>query len=213
LDQVAPSIRSNSNEISRDHQVSEVASWVGIDEALVRRHLERSGPRAAQDLHREAQHRKLDRPPAPEQGLLRCLLEQPELADRVRSRRDLLDGLTDPRIRIWIDRLLDEPEPPRESPQRAQDTVERLAAGDDAQDAVLREILLSEEDFSNPEGLLGHILTRLEKETARKRLVQSCQDFAESPDPAAREQNAEQIHQLATVVHPTVENPQQSGRP
>ncbi len=212
LESLGPCLRANSNEISRDHEIGKVAQWVGIEEDLVRRHLARPGPGAARDLQQDLQQRKLDRPPMAEQALLRCLLERPELGDRV-PQREVLDWVTHAGIRRWIQRLLDAPRPSKGSKRCAAPVAEWLALADGDDEVLLREILMAEEDYSDPERLLAYTLSRLEREAARRRLVGTCQKFGAAPDAESAGKTAREIHELGSQIFPETRNPMRAPNP
>jgi DNA primase len=212
LESLGPCLRANSNEISRDHEIGKVAQWVGIEEDLVRRHLARPGPGAARDLQQDLQQRKLDRPPVAEQALLRCLLERPELGDRV-PQREVLDWVTHAGIRRWIQRLLDVPRPPEEGERCAAPVAEWLALADGDDEVLLREILMAEEDYSDPERLLAYTLSRLEREAARRRLIGTCQEFGAAPDAESAGKTAREIHELGSQIFPETRNPMRAPNP
>lgn len=207
LDQISPAVLSNMNEISRSGEIGQLAEWIGIGEDLVRSHLAKGGGRAAQDLHREMQQRKLDRPPATEQGLVRCLLEKPDLGDHVRRRDEALTWITDPRVRAWTERLLAGDENPEASGRFALDTISQLAAGDPADEALLREILMAEEDYSDPEQVLVAVLDRLEREADRRRLREVSKPFVDAPHTELPAEQAREILLLGRKIHRPRETP------
>jgi DNA primase len=201
LDQLTPAIKANANEISRSEEIRRLAEWIGVQEDLLRSHLAKGGTRAAQDLQQEVQQRKLDRPPAAEQGLVRCLLEKPDLGDRVRQRDEALTWLTDPRVRAWTERLLAWGDDPQAGGRFALDTLEQLAAGDSADEALLREILMAEEDYSDPECAMNAILDRLERDWAKRRLLQITKAFSDTPQTELPDDVAQEILRLGRLIH------------
>jgi DNA primase len=201
LEQLAPCLLANSNEISRDSEIRQLAQWVGIAEDLVRKHLAKTGPRAAQDLRLEAQQRKLDRPPAAEQALLRSLLEKPDLASALRGRSEVLVWITDLRVRRWLEWLLAEGDLPESSGHFALSAADRLADGSPEDEVLLREILLAEEDYSDPERVLLYTLERLERDAHRRKLAGLAPAQAPLQDEEMFKRVAPQIFDLSRKIH------------
>lgn len=202
LEQLSPVVQANPNEISRDADISLVAQLIEVPEDLVRRQMASAGGRAARDLRAEALQRKLDRPPAPEQALLRCLLEKPDLVGQVRQQPDVRSLITDARLQGWLERLLAEEELPEASGRFALDATERLAGDDPEAQALLREILLADDDYSDPGRILAEVLGRLQREAAQRRLAHLCEEFSHAPSDEMAQQTSQAIQRTLDELHP-----------
>lgn len=169
LSQLQPCLVANPNVILRDAEISGASEWLGLPEDLVRRHLGESSSPARHDLRQEVQLRKLDRVDPLDQAVVRCLLENADLCALVRAQHQALEGLTDPRARRWIERLLAEEIPQEAGGRFALHAIEVMAAEDATEAETLREILLAVEDYSDPEKILRLSLERLAQRAAQRR--------------------------------------------